>query len=168
MDECKKCLESKIMKFSSNTDPLAKFEDSELKPVFKYIFPIELISRANDRRHWAVQGKINKQIRANITLAMVSKCPDIELPCTVILTRISARKLDKDVNLPMCFKSVQDYVADFLIPEKQRRCVRKNKSGKLTRVNMSGYADGTPDITWIFDQKKGEKGFKGFSITIFQ
>lgn len=75
---------------------------------------IHLPSVANQRLHWAVKARLSKSQR---TLARISLCASSpippSLPVTVVLTRISPRKLDDD-NLRSAFKAVRDGVADWL------------------------------------------------------
>jgi len=69
------------------------------------------------------------------------------LPCTISMTRIAPRSLDEEENLPMAFKHIKDYIADFLIPGQ-----------------AMGRADGDKRIRWEYSQEKGKP--KEYAIRI--
>jgi len=110
--------------------------------------PIRTVSEANIREHWTKTHKRHKSQQFAIYkhwLAYVNKNP-FPLPCKIVLTRISPRKLDSD-NLQMAFKHTRDTLAGLIIPHQK-----------------AGQADSSPFINWIYDQQKG--GIKEYGINI--
>ena len=106
------------------------------KELFSVSIPIKLPSAANFSEHWANKSKRHKS-QCNWVLAGIGRHRHhIPLPCKVILTRVSPRKLDDD-NLAFAFKNIRDFVADLIIPGL-----------------APGRADGDPRITWQYEQKK--------------
>lgn len=79
--------------------------------------PLVLESRANFRGHTRsrkhVQDIKQQRYTTKIVLSAVARRP--KLPCTIRLVRIAPRKLDKDDNLNMAFKSVRDGICDWLL-----------------------------------------------------
>jgi hypothetical protein len=71
--------------------------------------PVETVSEANRRDHWAVRAKRAKAHRTAAYLAV----PAHSLPAVVTLTRVGPRRLDDD-NLRGALKAVRDGVADRL------------------------------------------------------
>jgi len=103
----------------------------------EWLLPIRLVSEGNIHEHWTKKHKRHKQQQILIN-SMANTTIRPILPVLVILTRISPRKLDDD-NLQYAFKSLRDYIADYLIP-----------GLKL------GRADNDPRITWQYKQQKGK------------
>jgi len=75
---------------------------------------------------------------------MAGKAPN--LPCIVKLRRIGVKALDYD-NLVYSLKQARDTTASFLIPGK-----------------APGQADGSAEITWIYEQEK--RDYYGIQIEI--
>lgn len=71
-------------------------------------------------------------------------------PCHVILTRIAPKQLDDD-NLVSALKNARDVVSDRLKPGL-----------------AAGRADGDKDITWQYEQKKGNPKFYALKIEIIK
>ncbi len=99
--------------------------------------------------HWTAKHKRHKKQKQMVHKVMVADKPNITLPCKVSLTRISPRSLDADDNLPMSLKWVKDAVADYIIPGK-----------------APGRADDSKQITWQYDQRKGQPKETGVYIQI--
>ncbi|MDC7243634.1 MAG: hypothetical protein PQJ44_06835 [Sphaerochaetaceae bacterium] len=108
--------------------------------------PMHLVSEANIQEHWTKKHRRKKKLQ----LLLLAYWPknNIELPCTVSLTRIAPRTLDSD-NLQFSFKYVRDFIADQLIPGKS-----------------AGRADDDDRIFWEYDQKKGKPKEYAIDITI--
>jgi hypothetical protein len=94
--------------------------------------PLRTHSTLNVREHWRKRAKRAQEERAvvRMRLAVVQGWPP-PLPVTVTLTRVGPRALDDD-NLAGSFKAVRDGVADAL-----------------------GVDDGSNEIQWFYNQKKG-------------
>lgn len=104
-----------------------------MKPAgVEVILPVQTVSEANRRDHWAVKAKRVKRHR----LVARAMCPAMGLPCVVRLTRLSPGTLDDD-NLRGALKAVRDGVADRL-----------------------GVDDRDPRVTWEYAQERS-KGLKG-------
>lgn len=99
--------------------------------------PIKLVSELNLREHWTKKSKRHEKLRKIINIAFLTHKRHITLPCCVTLTRIGPRELDY-INFIGCLKSLQDYVADQIIPGL-----------------AMGRADGDPRIEWKYTQEKG-------------
>lgn len=76
---------------------------------------MKIVSVANLRLHWAVKAKLarDQRTRTRMSLAAAAQSSGLELPLTVVLTRVAPRRLDGD-NLQSGFKAVRDGVADWL------------------------------------------------------
>lgn len=91
------------------------------------------------REHWARKAKRVKLQRSAAHLAMLEGAglarqvvfKGGERPLTIRLVRVAPRNLDSD-NLARSFKAVRDGIADWL-----------------------GIDDGSPLLTWIYDQRRG-------------
>lgn len=106
--------------------------------MIKCTFQADLQSVANNREHWAKKYRREKKQSESLLFYLKPYVGLISLPCQVILTRISPRKLDDD-NLVSAFKHIRDTVADVLIPGKKR-----------------GRADDSKLIQWQYAQEKPE------------
>ena len=73
-----------------------------------YHLPLQLISAANSREHWAARARRVKRERA--AAIVVHKHP---LPCTVTIKRHGKRLMDGD-NLQAACKALRDGIADRL------------------------------------------------------
>lgn len=78
--------------------------------------PFYLPSRANFRGH--TKSKHHTKMvheQRNLTRMFFSaRATKVDLPIRLTLIRIAPRKLDAHENLPMCFKSIVDGIADWL------------------------------------------------------
>lgn len=74
--------------------------------------PIQTVSEANQREHWAKKNKRKKAQQAEIDAEFLKalKRRRIALPCLVRLTRYGPRALDSD-NLAGAFKGIRDSIA---------------------------------------------------------
>ena len=95
-----------------------------------FMAPIRTVSEMNQREHWAVRmrRKTDQQLEMRAVMHNVLGGRKIQLPCSVRLTRIGPKALDKD-NLAGSFKHVQDAIAKKL-----------------------GVDDGSSQVTWEYDQ----------------
>jgi len=85
----------------------------------KIKLPIKTVSEANlSREHWTKKHKRHKLQKEAIKLACSSRITPDLLPCTIKLTRIAPRFLDRWDNLPCSFKFILDSLASLLIPGK--------------------------------------------------
>lgn len=77
--------------------------------------PIKTISELNARHHWAVKNrrKHAQRLEVGMELYKALNGRQVELPCTIKLTRIGPRRLDSD-NLASSFKFIRDAIADRL------------------------------------------------------
>lgn len=114
-----------------------------------WILPIKTISEANTSEHWTKKAKRRKQQAFLVRYMFNRETTKIELPCDITLTRLAPRMLDPD-NLPCSMKSVQDEIADILVPEKGGWY--RTKKGVVKRIR--GHADGDPRLTWHYGQEK--------------
>lgn len=91
------------------------------------LLPLRLVSLTNMREHWRVRHRRSKMHR-QACMAV----PAVNVPCTVIITRLGPRMLDDD-NLQGACKSVRDGIADRL-----------------------GVDDADPRISWLYAQEKSK------------
>jgi hypothetical protein len=95
--------------------------------------PIETISEANTKEHWARKANRVKKQRADafyycrLKRGIIEVSPDATIK--IKLVRLAPKKLDND-NLVSAFKAIRDGIADWL------------------KVN-----DGSDKITWEYDQE---------------
>jgi hypothetical protein len=99
------------------------------------LIPIRIISEANQREHWRKSAS-RKALHRNTTRCIMQSHsrPWTDGPVTIKLSRIAPRVLDSD-NLQSGFKACRDGVADWL-----------------------GIDDGSPRLTWDYEQRKGKPG----------
>jgi hypothetical protein len=78
--------------------------------------PLKLDSRANFRGHTRSRDHVKaiREQRGLTCIMLRSHATKVELPIRLKLVRIAPRRLDPHENLPMCFKSVVDGIADWL------------------------------------------------------
>ena len=101
--------------------------------------PIKTASEANSSEHWTKKAKRHRLQKQWINAAYHHDRPQIALPATIVLTRISPRKLDVQDNLPMAFKGIVDSLSECIYPGKG-----------------AGRADDSKDLTWEYRQEKGK------------
>jgi hypothetical protein len=106
----------------------------------KIKLPIKVYNEANNTDHWTKKAARHKKQKIAIYCMLKDVVTPEMLPCKIILTRISPRKLDQHDNLPMAFKFILDSVASLLVPGK-----------------AIGQADSDKRISVEYDQRKGEK-----------
>lgn len=105
----------------------------------KMKLPIKTVSEANKTgEHWTKKSKRHKAQKALTHLFLASHLDETCLPCTITLTRIAPRELDRWENLPMSFKFILDAIAELLIPNK-----------------AIGQADSDKRMSFKYEQKKG-------------
>lgn len=108
--------------------------------------PIRTISEANCSEHWSKKHKRHKKQKGALLMRFrYDPPPNLELPIIIELTRLAPRFLDKHDNLPMAFKWIKDYIADYFLPGLQ-----------------AGRADDSEQLNWIYNQEKS----KTYSINI--
>lgn len=94
--------------------------------MIEFLLPIKTINEANTRSHWRVKAKRVRAQRGAARLFMLAAlgAGELELPCTVTLTRISPGTLDDD-GPPSALKGVRDGIAEALgVDDKLRDVVR--------------------------------------------
>lgn len=111
---------------------------------FEVILPIKTISEANCSEHWTKKSKRHKEQKLIVWIAFKGHSPKRDLPCHIILTRYSPRRLDFD-NLVSSFKWIRDQVSDYLIPGKR-----------------PGMSDDDPRLSFEYKQEK----YRSFQIKI--
>jgi hypothetical protein len=102
------------------------------------LLPLRLVSEPNVREHWSKRAKRAKGHRS-AALAV----PRSPLPCTVRVTRVGPRAMDRDNNIAS-MKHVIDGIADRL-----------------------GVKDNDPRITWDYAQDTGRGKPYAVRIEIF-
>jgi hypothetical protein len=102
----------------------------------------ESLNRTN-AEHWARRHKRNTSHRLEVYVALrqAAKWSPELLPCTVTMTRVAPRPLDKHDNLRGPMKSAVDAVADWL-----------------------GVDDADPRVVWEYTQRRG--GVKEYAVEI--
>jgi hypothetical protein len=110
--------------------------------MIEFVLPIRTISENNFSAHWTKKFKLHRDQKTEVKYYFLNKRINIQLPCTVKITRISPRKLDSD-NLQGSLKWIRDAIAEQIIPGK-----------------AAGRADDDPRITWKYAQEKGKQGIK--------
>ena len=84
---------------------------------FNLYVPVELVSEANQREHWAVKSKRKKRQRELVRLYWkLAGSPMVEAPIRMKLVRLhtSRRKIRDFDNLVSSFKAVIDEVSELL------------------------------------------------------
>lgn len=120
-----------------------------MKTIWAWHFNIKTASEANSSEHWTVKAKRHKKQKLAIKKILIIDKPNIRLPCKVSLTRLAPRILDAHDNLAVSMKYIVDAIADYLCPGK-----------------AAGRADDSKQITWAYDQKKGQPKEYGVFIQI--
>jgi len=129
----------------------------------KFKLPIKTVSEANGHKnavkkngkviykteHWSQKAKRHRLQKEAIKFGLANRLDDSCLPCTIKITRIAPRFLDKFENLPMSLKYVNDAICELLVPGK-----------------AIGQADSDKRIETICDQKKGVVGEYAIEIEI--
>jgi hypothetical protein len=102
------------------------------------LLPLRTQGPNGSHGHWAALASRRKRER----WAAFVLCPAAAVPCTVLLTRLSAGQLDDD-NLRGALKGIRDGVADRL-----------------------GVKDNDPRVTWNYAQAKAPRGTYAVRIEI--
>lgn len=114
------------------------FSSPPKKFVYLRTIPIKTVSEANRQEHWTKSNARHSTQKLAVKSFLNADAPNIQLPCTIKLTRISPRQLDSHENLPMSFKWIVDAIAEYIHP------------------NMAaGRADDDKRIKWEYSQEKG-------------
>jgi len=106
----------------------------------KMKLPIKVYNEANNTDHWSKKAARRKSQKLAIYCTLKDVVTPEMLPCKIILTRISPRKLDQHDNLPYAFKGILDSLCSLLVPDK-----------------AIGQADSDSRIQVEYRQSKGEK-----------
>lgn len=114
--------------------------------LWKAILPVTTKSEINIFSPWQRYRRFKAQEKS-LKQRWLEENPQVSLPCTIRMVRISPRVLDDD-NLQTALKHVRDVLADLLIPGLAR-----------------GRADNDPRIRWEYEQKKGTMSLE---ITIYR
>lgn len=110
-----------------------------MKTIITWHLPIKIANEANSSEHWTKKSKRHNIQKRRIRQEFLKEKPNISLPCTCILTRISPRELDEHDNLRTSMKWIVDAI-----------------SAELTQNYVPGRADSDKRITWEYKQKKGK------------
>ena len=102
--------------------------------MIEFTIPLALPSEANISEHRFVRSKRRESQNFAIKYYL-NKYEKPSLPCTVTLIRIGPKTLDFDNNIS-AFKSIRDFVADWVNPGKAK-----------------GQADNDPRIIWQYGQE---------------
>lgn len=102
--------------------------------------PLKLDSRANYRGHTRSKKHVKsvQQQRGLTCIMLRSWATKVPLPVRLTLIRIAPRRLDAHENLPMCFKSVVDGVADWLEVDDRKGFLCKYDQEKAETPNTYG------------------------------
>jgi hypothetical protein len=110
---------------------------------------LRTVSESNCSDFRFKKSKRHREQKNKVKIHLLQAKPVITLPCHVVLTRISPRKLDDHDNLRVSFKWIVDAVAEYLIPGK-----------------AAGRADDSKKITWDYKQERGIAHEHAVSIEI--
>ncbi len=75
---------------------------------------MNLPSRANLEKHWRDRAKLVEHQRQRTWLGARYQLVTTTEPINIKLSRVSARLLDAEDKLPMCFKAVKDLLCEWL------------------------------------------------------
>lgn len=107
----------------------------------------------NSPEHWTARHARVKKEKKILALAMMESGnlnTLFYLPCTVVITRISPRRMDDDNFVASC-KTVIDFFSNVIIPGL-----------------APGRADGSEFIVWKYNQERRSKGEYALNIKIYQ
>ena len=122
-----------------------------MKLLWQATLPVKTVS-PNKQEHWTAKKNRNDLLCWWLTYYWCKDSPQVQLPCTVKVSRIASRLLDEHDNLRMALKPAIDAIADKIIPGL-----------------APGRADGDKRITWEYGQRKPEKGRQpSVEIVIYQ
>ena len=101
--------------------------------------PLKIFNEANCFEKWQVKAGRHKHQKEVVSKYLLLVKDKLKLPCSIMLTRIAPKELDRFDNLPYSFKWILDSSCNTLIPGLQ-----------------AGRADGDPRIqNVIYHQEKG-------------
>ena len=80
--------------------------------------PLTTVSEANSSEHWTKSSKRHRQQQFFVRAMFHGLKTEIPIPCTITLTRLNSRGLDKSDNLPMAFKYIKDEIVLFAFFQK--------------------------------------------------
>lgn len=101
--------------------------------------PIKIESVANKREHWSKKYAREKAQKLAVKLNLINVLKkELGLPVLIKLTRVAPRALDYD-NLVSAMKHIVDCIADMIKPGL-----------------AAGRADGSDDMSFTYNQKKGK------------
>ncbi len=100
----------------------------------------------NSRMHWRQESKLKKEQKRLTMLQLLAQAVRPQLPCTIILQRVSTGSLDPS-NVCDCLKYPQDEIARW----------------------MGLKSDHVPGLSWRYGQQRtSRKGFVGVRVTIIE
>ncbi len=114
--------------------------------------PLTTVSEANSSEHWTKSSKRHRQQQFFVRAMFHGLKQEIPIPCTITLTRLNCRGLDKFENLPMAFKYIKDEIALCILPEYRKAYVTRN--GKVKQIK--GHGDEDPRLHWKCAQEKSK------------
>lgn len=110
-----------------------------MKSFITWHLPIKIANEANSSEHWTKKARRHKMQKNRIKVEFLKEKPNINLPCTCVLTRIAPRELDEHDNLRTSMKWLVDSI-----------------SAELTGNHVPGRADSDKRITWEYKQARGK------------
>lgn len=120
----------------------------------KWELPIK-VKESNRSEHWSIARKRHKAQQLFVRCLFKNEANPVNLPCTVILTRIGPKVLDAEENLPYAFKWIKDEIGACLLPDK---VIRYKRNGRI--IENKGHTDDDPRITWKYAQEKGKNSIR--------
>jgi hypothetical protein len=105
--------------------------------------PLHTTNTLNLRECWQARARRAREHRTATWYALKAAKASYALPCTVTVTRISPRQLDKHDGLPAALKNVVDGIADWMQVK-----------------------DNDERLNFLYDQRKGKPGEYAVSIEI--
>lgn len=99
---------------ASGSNDLLKESKADEGRIREFLLPVRTVSSSNLREHWAKRYLRNKEQKRSVAWTLRKEKPPL-IPCRLIFTRISPRKVDVD-NLGPSLKTVIDAVCDWITP----------------------------------------------------
>lgn len=79
------------------------------------VVPIRTVTGLNAREHWAARARrVKKERRITAWALALSRAAVPQIPCTVLLTRVTPRGTADDDNLSGALKAVRDQIAQWI------------------------------------------------------
>ncbi len=127
--------------------------DEKKMTIKSFELPIKTVSEANSTEHWTKKAKRHKQQAFFVRMAYTQFVVNVEMPCTITMTRCSIRETDSD-NLQISMKWIRDELSQLVFPD---RSIKTYLSKRGRVVEVRGREDSDPQITWLYKQEKRKK-----------